>query len=387
MSTAPTPAATTTIAIEKPSPIGAFWYWGVVGLWLTILCMAFGYFASPFNAHIHKWTGFGWLPWFVALATAYMGFGFRKQTSDEWGIKLLFGSRPFQQTGHGPIHILWPLFTIDRYSKAPVQEEYPAENDRIDWERNADQPPAPDKVAPIRVTTSEDAQDEGVLGRIMTLNVSISTAYQVTDPVQFLLVLGSGEKGRGNARKQVQDMSEAVLTSVVATHSAAWTLKNKRVIEQMLKDALQLLVEGTQLEIDPVNTTVTGSVTDSSCAWGVNVTMVTVNRIDLPQKVNEAMRLVAAAVANKKTTVINSEAKATETTNQATADGKATRKRLAGFGLGLKTAANSSGLTPAQVASAQVAGDMARNTNATNINLGPGGIADLVSQVAKALVR
>jgi regulator of protease activity HflC (stomatin/prohibitin superfamily) len=371
--------------VKQPRPLGPEWYWLVVSIWLVIVGIMAGFLVEPIKADIVQIVGINWFYLYLfVIIPAYVALSYKEQTSDQWGIKLLFGSRPLQVTNNGPANVMWPIFGFTTLPKTTIQNQYPAEDKDIDWERNANEPSAPNKVAPIRATTGvddEEATEKDPLKHRLTLNLSDTVTFRINDPIQFLIVLGGGNDGEAglvNARKQIEDVAVGAMVAAIGKKTASWVIENIKVLNRSLKQSTQKLVG----EIS------TGAV-DQNNAWGVEVVNAQIVRFDLPTQVNLALRNVPKAEFEKQATITTAEGEEERLIH--VGQGKASARQaeekaaLVGMADGVRYAINQNlGLTGAQISALQAVDEIARSQNKT-IVLGEGVITGLPGQIAKAI--
>ena len=212
----------------------------------------------------------------------------------------LFGimSGPF----YAPMGPCWPL----RETRLTIEEEIPAEPEKV-WHGDEEKEPMPEKkVPPIRITYKEDPESKDPLCKRITSEPSFAVRYRIINIVSFVTVIGSREQ----AKRQMEDTITAAASAELAKRTVANVLESWTDINKRLKNAVDILV---------------GS-------WGINVESCRLKQLGLSPNLNSALSKMAQASANR--VAIVEEAKGNQEKVILLAKAEETRLSLEGQGRG-----------------------------------------------------
>jgi regulator of protease activity HflC (stomatin/prohibitin superfamily) len=277
------------------------------------------------------------------------------------------------RVGRGPKLIVFGIFQLMKFLASAIQNQFPAEPELV--QKTSDDIPLQivefiqsdgtvfhqQKVRPIRITTSSPKAglaDDDILNSQMTVEFSFWVLWIIVDAFDFII------KADGNveqATKQMRDVGESLLNQQVSQLTPSELVSGYSMLEAGLKSAI----------------------TEKMKPWGIKVVNVGLTAPDLNHEVAKALRDIPVAKATAKKTRTEADATAYRLTQEGIGRGNAREHELAGEGRGLKNAAESVNISPAEMLASQVARD---TVGEGDLILGADGITQLLG-LGKALLK
>ena len=233
-------------------------------------------------------------PWFtagIAFVAAWIAASIRTVRVEELAGIEFFGA-PVKEAHDGGHFVPFGIFTIRKLPGTIMQDEFPAEPEKVFKGSDAEYDHNSGLFRPIRITAGVKAED----GDAGTLESQMTAEVQLF--VQWRIKRGSYFRFRKNifhideARKQLRDAAEGVLVEIAGVHTIGWIVRNTNQINAELLSHLRELAE----------------------SWGVEIIKASIKEPDLTHEVNEALRDVPVA-----------KARAQETINKAIGEGEAVK--------------------------------------------------------------
>lgn len=291
---------------------------------LVALVAGFFYLGLAFEGHMR------YIIWVSGIW--YLASGFRVIGPEEYvGVQLL-GKPTIVVTG-GPLIVPPLLFTETHLPRRTQQMELPDEPERI-FRDDHDKAVPDGMIPPIRVTfaqgtASGSGATDDPLEQRLTAEVSPFVRFRIRDFWTFFVRIGDMQE----ARRQLSDLAISELQTRLAQLTVAQALKDKSNIDKELDNLIR---------------------TESE-KWGIEIATVGLKLFGIPKRVNESIANVAKAVADKRKTVIDADAKSYELATVGEGEGKATKHKLDGETDGLVKRATDLKVAGADVLGARIA--------------------------------
>lgn len=201
----------------------------------------------------------------------------------------------------------------------------------IDWQRKLD----------MRTRTLALERQETITRDSVTVRVDAVLWYRIFDPKKAVIFVE-------NYRAAVYQVALTSLRNIIGQHGLDEVLKERNTINETLRDIVDA----------------------ATAAWGINIEMVEMKDVEIPEAMQRAMAREAEAVREKRARLIKADAEA-----------EASRK--------LTDAAKAMAESPAalELRRMQMVSEIGAENNSTTIILMPSEIVTAVSNAAKALSR
>ena len=274
----------------------------------------------------------------------------------ELGAVLLLG-RPMYPVKSGLVFVLWILSRLIKESRLVIEHEIPAEPEKI-WRAKRGEPDVIPKELvelgykpAIRVTfTTEKESGTGEresadpLKERLTAEVPGIVRWKIVDFMVFLTTIES----RDDAHKQMEDVYVSLITRELSKVSLENAIENRGTYDEKIEKALK----------------------EVTANWGVSIETAMVKGILLSHELNTKVQLMAEAVAEKRTSLLQGQGQGAK--EKAILDGRTD---------GLTRMVKELGISPEAILSAETARDVAGKVD-TLVAVGNGGMADLMGIVA-----
>lgn len=201
----------------------------------------------------------------------------------------------------------------------------------IDWQRKLD----------IRTRTLALEQQETITRDSVTVRIDAVLWYRIFDPKKAVIFVE-------NYRTAVYQVALTSLRNIIGQHGLDEVLKERNTINETLRDIVDA----------------------ATAAWGINIEMVEMKDVEIPEAMQRAMAREAEAVREKRARLIKADAEA-----------EASQK--------LTDAAKAMAESPAalELRRMQMVSEIGAENNSTTIILMPSEIVTAVSHATKALSR
>lgn len=327
-----------------------------------------------------EWIKFDVGPGLILLVVAHLiaSFAGKSVPLDGFGVLLFYGKAlmPANSGPHFVPFLLVQLRILDNAQQI-IQVQAPADPNDVFW-GDEDEALPPGMSRPIFFNTrSQNPGDKKNLDVQMTVGVMYYIISVITDPIVFLIRVGSVE----NARILLRDFGDSALNEDFATRT--------------VNDAIE--------KVEEINSYMDDRVRKSCGGTGLTVTKAHVTKVNLSHKLAIAMRDRAAAPFAAETVVIqarsladskiiDAQAEAASITLKAKADAGAELKdgaakaaaellMLQARGAGLQDIKNRTGASGEAVLTSETAREVLPHAKATFVGL-EGGIKDMLGMVS-----
>lgn len=201
----------------------------------------------------------------------------------------------------------------------------------VEWQRKLD----------IRTHTVAVEQQETITRDSVTVRVNAVLWYRVFDPKKAVIFVE-------NYRAAVYQVALTSLRNIIGQHGLDEVLKERNTINERLRDIVDA----------------------ATAAWGINIEMVEMKDVEIPEAMQRAMAREAEAVREKRARLIKAEAEA-EASQKLTEAAKAMLESPAAL----------------ELRRMQMVSEIGAESNTTTVILMPSEIVTAMSAAAKALSR
>lgn len=273
----------------------------------------------------------------------------------ELGARLFFG-KPIDTVSSGLVFIPLGFFRLSKETRLTVQDELPADPEKIFRDEDVKIPPE-GTFPPIRIPFGypKEKSDDPLNVRVTTEVVPI-VRWKIVDYIKFLTTIGD----RTEARRQMNDIAIAMLTSEFAKITPAKALEDLAEYNQKLKKEI-----GSRVE-----------------TWGIRMENAQIKAINFSKPLNKAIQLVPIATANARATIINAEAERKKRKLEGQGAGEAEQAILKSRSTGLKDMADKLEINSNVVLGAETARAVTANPGQKTVIAGSSGFSDLVATAA-----
>lgn len=299
----------------------------------------------------------GWDPGFamVLFIAFHLLASFRVVGAKELGVLLLF-NKPLYPVDSGLRFVPWLICSLVRETRLVIEDELPANPEKIHRVARGEPEFVPAELSekgyrpPLRVTfasnhekgTEDDVSPDPLKERI-TAEVPGIVRWQIVDLMVFLIEIGDIE----NARAQMGDVYESVITLEMGQVTAAEAVQNRGARDEAVKKELE----------------------KSTIGWGVKIFTASIKQIIFSHEFNTILQKIPQAQAQRRADMLEGE-------------GLGLREKgiLSGRTAGLKEMQKELGINSEAILASETARDVASKVD-TLVAVGQGGMADLMGIV------
>jgi regulator of protease activity HflC (stomatin/prohibitin superfamily) len=321
------------------------------------------------GVHVGNFTVPYWLLTILAFLPYWLS-GINFIQTEEFGGLTVFET-PAKELEHGFAYAPPWLTELARFPRAVQQDQFPGEPEQISNLPDEEADRLGSKLLePIRITTGGPERGDGadefkddLLNERLTLEPTIVIQWQVEMKGFFQFytnVPGKGWKQKyRNVLQRMRDTGERELNNVMSDHSAAWAIKNKKMLTALVAEAITKAVE----------------------SWGIIICEVDVLNLVPSKSVNEALNTIPEAKARAEATVISATAEKNRLTVVSEGEAQATINKAEAEGEGKRREAEKLNMEP----SALIALEFAEKLGDKTILLGTGAFVEALSLGGKIM--